>query len=536
MDDPLSVLDQAVRLPVPGRDALDRVRPIAERIVRVAALALATPAATLAVVNSQRQWIWGSIGLAESWGDRGRTPPAESWCRLVAESGRPLVAPDAQNDSRLDDRSQFKAAGIGSLLSVPIALPDRQLFGALAVLDQSPRRWSDDELALLTDLATAACSELSLWQQVHGREESHRSLLADLAARRWAEERFRQVVEAAPNGMIMFDEAGRIVLLNAQVERLFGYSKGDLMGRPIEILVHQRYRTEDPTLRGGFFANPQVQAMGAGRDLFGCRQDGSEFPVEIGLNPLPSEDGLFVLASIIDITERKRNEAVLLKSLREKDVLLREIHHRVKNNLQIITSLLRMQARGLAEPALVQALRESQDRIRSMALIHEKLYKSEDLARVNIADYIRDLTASLFQSYGSQAQSVRRQVEVDAIEMNLDQALPCGLILNELLSNCLKHAFPDGQPGRIWLGVQARPDGRYRLFVRDDGVGFPPQFDPSQTSSLGLRLVRSLAEQLEGTLAYSGRDGASFEIVFPPHEPTPVQEHAHASVGRGTQS
>src|SRR5262249_11386725 len=154
------------------------------------------------------------------------------------------------------------------------------------------------------------------------------------------EERFRQVVEFAPNAKVMVDAAGKIVLVNAMTEKVFGYRRDELLGQPVEVLVPERFWSRHAVDRDNFFRNPQVRAMGAGRDLSGLRRDGSEIPVEIGLNPIRTEEGLFVLAVIVDISERrraeerKRVEEGLQASLSEKEVLLQEIHHRVKNNLQ----------------------------------------------------------------------------------------------------------------------------------------------------------------------------------------------------------
>jgi two-component system, sensor histidine kinase PdtaS len=347
--------------------------------------------------------------------------------------------------------------------------------------------------------------------------ETHGTLAVVNRELQQGEEQLRMIVEAAPSAIVMVGERGEIVLFNRQAEGLFGYSRVEVRGRPVELLVPQRFRTPHVSHRAMFFGDPQSRAMGAGRDLFGLRKDGTEVPVEIGLNPLRTREGRFVLASIIDITERKRAEEWTRNSLREKEVLVKEIYHRVKNNLQMIISLLRMQARALQDPAVKDALRESQDRIKSMALIHEKLHRSPDLANVNLAEYLRDLVQTLFQSYAVGSRRIDLRLDVADISLSLDELVPCGLIVNELVSNCLKHAFPDRRSGVIHVGVSAL-DGRCRVVVRDDGVGVK-DLDAAHATTLGLSLVRTLAEQLSGAVRFRTDAGTTVEIEFPIQPP-----------------
>lgn len=216
----------------------------------------------------------------------------------------------------------------------------------------------------------------------------------------------------------------------------------------------------------------------------------------------------------MDITERKLAIEKISASLREKEILLKEIHHRVKNNLQIISSLLNLQANSIDDPFTLGQFQDSQNRIRSMALIHERLYRSDDLARVDYGTYLRDLTNSLMQTYRKYAQAVTLKVETDPILLDVDTAIPCGLIVNELVSNALKHAFPDGRAGEIGIEMRRCGEGRYRLVVRDDGVGIPAELDYRHSVSLGLQLVNSLTRQIDGTLELSQEGGTTFEILF----------------------
>jgi PAS domain S-box-containing protein len=216
-----------------------------------------------------------------------------------------------------------------------------------------------------------------------------------------------------------------------------------------------------------------------------------------------------------DLIEAKRVEQKLTVSLHEKEVLLKEIHHRVKNNLQIICSLQSLQSKTIHDPALQELFHESERRIRAMALIHETLYQTADLSRFDVVHYLRTLSTQLVQSYGASARHITLRTHVENIPLSLDTAIPCGLVLNELFSNALKHAFPNGQRGDITLTFAAVPEGYATLRVQDTGVGFPEGLDFRHTESLGLQLVCALSEQLQGTLTLARHGGTIFTLTFP---------------------
>jgi PAS domain S-box-containing protein len=186
------------------------------------------------------------------------------------------------------------------------------------------------------------------------------SAIVDISSRKKLEERFRQVVESAPNAMVMIGPNGKIEMVNAQAERLFGYERAEMLGQNIELLIPQRFKGNHPKLRDGYFRKPESRPMGVGRDLYGMKKDGSEFPIEIGLNPIETDEGKMVLSAIVDISDRKQKEARIHAALAEKDILLGEIHHRVKNNLQVVNSLLDLQIDRITDVAVLDMLRESQ--------------------------------------------------------------------------------------------------------------------------------------------------------------------------------
>ena len=215
-----------------------------------------------------------------------------------------------------------------------------------------------------------------------------------------------------------------------------------------------------------------------------------------------------------EIHERKRADQQIKASLQEKEVLLKEIHHRVKNNLQVIAGLLDLQVSYVEEPKAQDILLESQNRVRSMALTHEQLYQSHNLAQIDFAEYTENLISYLSQSYGSQAKGLTWQLDIMPVFLNIDTAIPCGLIINELATNALKHAFPQGQPGEIRIALQERTDQQLILEVSDNGVGFPPEVDFRRAASLGLTLVNTLAKQINGTIKFYREQGTRFKITF----------------------
>jgi two-component system, sensor histidine kinase PdtaS len=353
----------------------------------------------------------------------------------------------------------------------------------------------------------------------------------------YATEQFRLAIDAAPVGMIMVDHRDRIVLINAQVERLFGYPRDQVIGRPIQKLVPAWLQSAPEKAASA----AEEEAPGTGGDFFGLRRDGTQVPLEIGLNPLETEDGRYVLSSVVDISERKRAErererllgqlrclnadlerrvqertSALMVTLHEREVLLQEVHHRVKNNLQVISSLINMQVRGLGEGASREALLECQTRVQAIALIHEDLYQSRDYAQVQFSEYTRHLARNVFLATGVSPETVSLDLAIEDVALAVDKAIPCGLILNELMTNALRHAFPDGRAGTLRVELTQREDGGLRLAVIDDGVGLPAGFPSQAATSLGWHLIRMLVKQLRASLEIEGTRGTQVRLTIPP--------------------
>lgn len=243
--------------------------------------------------------------------------------------------------------------------------------------------------------------------------------------------------------------------------------------------------------------------------------DGHYIWVETIGNPLSDDKGEFSGAVYItrDITELKNVENQLKSSLEEKEVLLREIHHRVKNNMQIISSLLNLQSRHLTDKRTVNILKESRNRVKSMAMVHEELYRSNDLSKIDFAEYIQRLLLGLFSSYGVDYDHISPEVNVENILLDIGTAVPCGLIISELVSNSLKHAFLNKNNGKISIKFDLNRS-KHVLIVADNGTGFPEDIDFKNTKTLGLQLVNTLVKQLHGSIAISRENGTSFKIIF----------------------
>lgn len=335
-------------------------------------------------------------------------------------------------------------------------------------------------------------------------------------------EAFRVFMDAAPDAIVVVNGKGRMLMVNGLTESLFGYPRAEMLGSQVEVLVPERLRGDHVRYREGYFRNPRTRPMGVGRELSGKRKDGTEFPVEISLSPLRTRTGMMVISIVRDITDRRRAEERLEDSLRkmrslleEKEALLKEIHHRVKNNLQITSSLLRLQSDYLEDARARELFAESQNRIRSMALVHEKLYRATDLSKINFPEYVDGLARLLFQSYGVNKERIRIEVPKASVFLSIEAAVPCGLIVNELISNSLKHAFSPERPGRILVEVKAEKSGEAVISVSDDGRGLPSGFDIEKADSLGLQLVRSLVRQLNGRIEVRSSGGAWFRFSFP---------------------
>jgi PAS domain S-box-containing protein len=364
---------------------------------------------------------------------------------------------------------------------------------------------------------------ISPLKDTRGNVTGASSIARDITDRRHSEDalraseaRFAGILRLADDAIISVNLNQRITMFNHGAERLFGYSAQDVIGQPLDLLLpesaserHRRYVSE-------FASSPDVSRMMAERqEISGRRKNGLEFPAEATISKveLPGETTLTVI--LRDITERKKVQDSLKDSLKEKELLVKEIHHRVKNNLQIVSSLLNLQSDFIKDRQALDVFRESQNRVHSMALVHEHLYQSKDLAKIDFAGYIRALIGDLRTSYGEKAKDVAVHIDTSTFFMSIDKAIPCGLIINELVSNSLKHAFINDRQGKIGVSLRKSGNEHLSISVCDDGIGFPQDIDFRQTKTLGLQLVNSLCKQLRGTLELHSENGTRFSVAIP---------------------
>lgn len=331
----------------------------------------------------------------------------------------------------------------------------------------------------------------------------------------------RLLFERAAQGILSIDRSGRIRDANPSALQMFGYTRESLIGESVEMLLPAAVRARHYQLRAEYERDPHSRPMGLGIALAALHRDGSEFPVEISLSPL-SENGGTTVAFVIDITERRKAEreredliAKLESAVAEKTVLLKEVSHRVKNNLSVIGALLGMQADELADDHARAALTECQQRVMSMALIQEYLYSDEHLNRVSFGKYAAQLVDQINDAWSDGEERISLRLEADSIELPVDRAIPCGLILNELVSNAFKHAFPNGRAGVITVRFTRLESGRLSLICSDDGIGVPEGFDWQNAGSLGLRIVQILSKQIGASFTLDRKNpGTCFELTF----------------------
>lgn len=334
----------------------------------------------------------------------------------------------------------------------------------------------------------------------------------DNEALRVSEAKYKAFFESDPDYAILIDQNGIIADVNESAMHISGLSRGELVGTFFkdlnifpeeELIVHQKIFSK--VLRQERITPYEARII---------NKDGTLRWVLNSSTTLMKDDKIsYVLVIGSDITKRKNAEIELKSSLKEKEVLLREIHHRVKNNLQIISSLLNLQEAYVKEdPVAINVLRESQNRVLSMSMIHEMLYQSNNISAINFQGYIRNLISNLLDSYG--CTEYITDIDIENTMLNIETSIPVGLIISELVSNSLKYAYPNEEVGKITLSLESQ-DNEYKLIVGDDGVGFPPEFDfRNVEDTLGLRLVNSLVEQIDGYIDLDKTHGTQFTIKF----------------------
>jgi PAS domain S-box-containing protein len=321
-----------------------------------------------------------------------------------------------------------------------------------------------------------------------------------------------RAVEQSPASIVITDRAGSIQYVNAYFEHATGYTRAEALGQNPRIL---KSGLTPPETYAEMWR--VISEGGEWRgELCNRRKNGDLYWEYAAISGMKDEGGdiSHFVAVKEEISDRKKAQEALEVALHEKDALLIETHHRVKNNLALIASLMRIEAGRSHESETKAALLAMQSRIRSVVLLNETLYKTASYTRVNVADYLREIATHVFRAQQPDVAAVALVLELEPVEVETAQAIPCGLIVNELITNALKHAFPDGRRGEVRVGLRQEPGGSIRVSVSDTGVGLPDDIASRQRDSLGLQLVSDLAHQLLGTLDIG--PGAAFAVTFPP--------------------
>jgi len=375
-------------------------------------------------------------------------------------------------------------------------------------------------------LSGVVCVARDVREQLEARKEIEKS-----------EARYRDLVEKAGIAILVDDRDGFFKYFNKRFADLFGYSVKEMEKQAIQTLVHPEDVGWVMNYHNSRFKGEKVPHR---YEFRGIRKDGTVLHLEIDVTALRERGRIVGTRSYIwDISERKKIEGQLRKArseletrveertedlvranealqtaVAEKEVLLREIHHRVKNNLQVISSILNLQSRYANDDHTRAVLEESRSRIQSMTMVYEQLYQAEDLSRIDFRTYVSNLTEALHASHHANHEAITLNNDIDDFLLDIGTAIPCGLIISELVLNALKHAFPGGMQGRIGVTFRAGKNMQCTLIVKDNGVGLPESLNLDSANTLGLQLVRALADQLEGSIQMVRESGTEFIIKF----------------------
>lgn len=341
------------------------------------------------------------------------------------------------------------------------------------------------------------------------KEKQHRERIKAVKKTQTAPTKYTEHYDFAPVGYFTLDGEGNICESSLSGAKLLGVERTHLINRNFKLFISQNTRPVFNNFFEKVFESDTKTSceVTLGKD--------SNSPLFVYIEGIVSEDGQKCLAAVINLTERKKMEIKLEESLRQKEMLLRELHHRAKNNMQVISSLLRLQAVTLDNTKAVEIFKECQNRIKAMSLVHEKFYLSQDLSNIDFETYVKDLIKTLTQSYGISQDKITLDVNIENVSLEIDTAISCGMIINELISNSLKYAFPQSAKGHIGISILPAERDRVELIVSDNGIGIPAELDFQKTSTLGLQLVNTFVkDQLAGEIELDRSVGTKFKIKF----------------------
>ncbi len=389
--------------------------------------------------------------------------------------------------------------------TLPLKYKDK-LYGLLVIRLPKKHAANKEEQSLLKEMGRDISFALHSIEGENKRREAENEL-------RESEKKFREIFNNANDAMFLHKlrkdgMPGKFVEVNDVACRMLGYTKNEFKKMSPLDIDEPQIRENVPDIMKKLYDKRHITF-----EMKHVAKDGSQIHVEISSHLFRLNTEPHVLSIARDITERKKAEEQIQKNLKEKEVLLREIHHRVKNNMQVISSLLNIQSKRIEDKRAAEALQNTRKRVQSMALVHDRLYKSEDLASIDFSQYIEQISTHLFSCYRGKMERVKIKKDIKNVFIDINKAVPLGLIVNELISNSLEHAFPDKRKGEIQVKFH-RKDSGYELQISDSGVGFPKDLDFLKATSMGMQLVTSLVEQIDGDIQLSRENGTSFRITF----------------------
>jgi PAS domain S-box-containing protein len=436
----------------------------------------------------------GSAGLNGLEKTRLRVPVEQAISGKVVRTGKPIY------DLNIAELSEYRGLIFGdlkveTLICVPIMIKDK-VFGTICLADIRKRKRMKSYVNTLQVIANHLSQELDR--------------LEALEALSRAKDEWEHTFDAVPDLICILDKEFRIVRINRAMAEKLGMQPADCIGKRCYEIIH---RTVTPPA----FCPHAALLKDGSEHMTENYEEGLGGYFNISTSPIYDKQGQLIgsVHMARDITERKKVENQIISSLHEKEILLREIHHRVKNNLQIISSLMKLSSESIQDRSILNIFDDSRNRIKSMALIHEKLYQSTDLTKIEFSEYIESLAHELFRAHRVDSGRIILKLSMESILLSIDIAIPCGLIVNELITNSIKHAFPEETEGEINIALSEKESGVIEFTISDNGIGIPSSIDLSTAKTLGLYIVNILVEdQLEGSITLDRTKGTAFRITF----------------------
>jgi PAS domain S-box-containing protein len=458
--------------------------------------------------------------------------PEAGSCGAAAYTGKRVIVEDIQSHSNWTPYREIAArAGLGSSWSEPIVNRQGKVIGTFAIYHRERHVPTREDIELIQSVASltgVVIEHKQVEQQIlQINAELERRVAERTCELVESEERMRLFFERQLIGMAITSPEKGWVKVNDKLCQMLGYSREELALRSWAELT---YPEDLPSSLAQFerIMNGEIDSCTLEKRF--VRKDGGLVfaNLSIGCVRRPDHSVDYFLVGVEDITQRKRAEREAEEALQKEVILRREIHHRVKNNLQVIVSLLYLQSIKTSDPNSLALLKESQARVGAIALVHEMLYQREDLTKISFADYVRQLAADLFIMYRVSPQTVALKTGSESVFLPLTTAIPCGIVVTELITNALKYAFPEGSKGQLEISLlpvqPATGSKTLELIVRDNGIGLPKGFDAKSPQTMGLSLVRDLARQLSGTVEFrqmDGGQGTEVRIAFPAGDDAP---------------